>query len=128
MQFWNFSTVDANVLARELGEEGKGVQIATVVPFPYSDSTPLGREYLKRIGGLGKASFSSFEGFIAARVLVEGMRKAGKKLSRESLVDALGAMSAIDLGGHRLGYTAIDHGGTKLVELTIITGANTFRH
>ncbi len=127
MQFFNFSTVNANALARELGDEGRGVQIAQVVPFPYSDSTPLGREYLKRIGGTEKASFASFEGYIAARVLVEGLKKAGKKLSRESLVDALGGMAVIDLSGHRLGYTATDHGGSKLVELTIISGPNTFR-
>ncbi len=126
-QFWNFSTVGANALSRELGDEGRGVQITQVVPYPYSDSTPLGREYLKRIGGPEKASFASFEGYIAARVLVEGLKKAGKKLSRESLVDALGSLSAVDLSGHRIAYTPTDHGGSKLVELTIISGANTFR-
>ena len=127
MQFFNFSTVNANALARGLGDEGRGVQITQVVPFPYSDSTPLGREYLKRIGGTENASFASFEGYIAARVLVEGLKKAGKKLSRESLVDALGALTAIDLSGHKLAYSATDHGGSKLVELTIISGPNTFR-
>lgn len=126
-QFWNFSTVNANALARELGEDGRGVQVTQVVPFPYSDSTPLGREYLKKIGGPEQASFVSFEGYVAARVLVEGMKKAGKKLTRESLVDVLGAMTAIDLSGHKLGYSAADHGGSKLVELTIISGPNTFR-
>ena len=127
IQFCNFSTVNANALARELGDEGRGVQIAQVVPFPYSESTPLGREYLKRIGGAEKASFASFEGYIAARVLVEGLKKAGKKLSRESLVDALGGMATLDLSGYRLAYSATDHGGSKLVELTIISGTNTFR-
>ncbi len=126
-QLWNFSTVDANTLARELGDEGKGIQISQVVPFPYSDSTPLGREYLKRIGGIDKASFASFEGYIAAKVLVEGLKKAGKKVSRESLVDTLASMGPVDLSGHRIAYSATDHGGTKLVELTIISGANTFR-
>ena len=77
--------------------------------------------------GFEKASFASFEGYIAARVLVEGLKKAGKKLSRESLVDALGALTAIDLSGHKLAYSATDHGGSKLVELTIISGPNTFR-
>ena len=127
-QFWNVSFVGAKALANELGEDGRGVQISQVVPFPSSDVTPIVREYQKRIGGADKYSFTSLEGYIAARVLVEGLRRAGKNPTRESLVDGLASMGKVDLGGFTVNYTPTNHNGSSFVDLTIISGGGKFRH
>ena len=127
-QFWNVSFVGSKALARELGEEGRGVQISQVVPFPWSDVTPVVREYQKQIGTPDKYSFTSLEGYLAAKVLVEGLRRAGKTPTRESLVDALAGMGRTDLGGFTVTYTPTNHNGSDFIDLTIISRAGTFKH
>ena len=127
-QFWNVSFVGSKALSSELGDEGIGVQISQVVPFPWSDVNPIVRDYQKHIGGASNYSFTSLEGYIAARILVEGLKRAGKTPTRESLVDALAGMSKTDLGGFTVSYSPTNHNGSTFVDLTIISRAGTFRH
>ena len=127
-QFWNVSFVGSKALSSELGDEGIGVQISQVVPFPWSDVNPIVRDYQKHIGGASKYSFTSLEGYIAAKVLVEGLKRAGKNPTRESLVDALAGMGKTDLGGFTVSYSPTDHNGSTFVDLTIISRAGTFKH
>ena len=127
-QFWNVSFVGSKALSNELGEDGRGVQISQVVPFPWSDVNPIVREYQKRIGGRELYSFTSLEGYIAAKVLVEGLKRAGKNPTRESLVDGLASMGKVDLGGFTVNYTPTNHNGSSYVDLTIISRGGTFKH
>ncbi len=124
-QFCLLSSVGAKTLAAQLGDDGRGVEVSQVVPLPYSDSEPLGREYLKRIGGPAKASFASLEGYIAANIFVEALKKSGKAPTRETFVDALDKLGTIDLRGYRVKFSADNHNGSSLVELTVLgTGGN----
>ena len=127
-QFWNVSFVGSKALAGEMGEDGRGVQISQVVPFPFSDLNPVVREYQKRIGGADKVSFTSLEGYLAARVLVEGLKRAGKNPTRETLVDGLASIGKLDLGGFTVNYTPTNHNGSSFVDLTIISRGGTFKH
>ena len=127
-QFWNVSFVGSKALSNALGDEGRGVQISQVTPFPWTDATPIAREYQKRIGGPEKYSFTSLEGYIAAKVLVEGLKRAGKNPTRESLVDGMASMGKIDLGGFTVNYTPTNHNGSNYVDLTIISSGGKFRH
>ena len=124
-QFCLLSSVGAKTLAAQLGDEGRGVEVSQVVPLPYSDSEPLGREYLKRIGGPAKASFASLEGYIAANIFVEGLKKSGRTPTRESFIDALDKLGLIDLRGYRVKFSADNHNGSSFVDLTVLgTGGN----
>jgi branched-chain amino acid transport system substrate-binding protein len=125
--FWNVSFVGSKALSRELGESGRGVQISQVVPFPWSGESKVVREYQRDIGGEANYSFTSLEGYLAARVLVVGLKKAGKNLDRESLVDALANSGTTDFGGFKFTYGAQDHEGSNYVDLTIISKNGTFR-
>lgn len=127
-QFWNVSFVGSKALATELGDAGRGVQISQVVPFPFSDYNPIVREYQKRIGGADKSSFTSLEGYLAAKVLVEGLKRAGKNPTRESLVDGLSNLGKVDLGGFTVSYGPGNHNGSNFVDLTIISGDGKFKH
>lgn len=122
-----FSTVGAKTLVGLLGEEGRGVQISQVVPLPFTEADALAREYIKRVGGKENASFASFEGYIAAKVLVEGIKRSGKVLTRESLVDGLDKIGTLDLGGFRITYSPIDHVGSTFVDLTVVGANGAFR-
>ena len=126
-QFWNVSFVGSKALSNELGNEGRGVQISQVVPFPWTDTAPVVRDYQKRIGGEANYSFTSLEGFIAAKVLVEGLKKAGKNLTRESLVDAMARMGTVDVGGFKVTYSPENHNGSSFVDLTIISRNGVFK-
>ncbi|HEX4858736.1 MAG TPA: ABC transporter substrate-binding protein [Usitatibacteraceae bacterium] len=126
-QYWNVSFVGSKALANELGDDGRGVQISQVVPFPWSETVPVVREYQARIGGPENYSFTSLEGYLAAKVLVEGLKRAGKNPTREALVDKLSAAGKLDLGGFTVSYTPKDHSGSKFVDLTIISKNKTFK-
>lgn len=125
--FWNVSFVGSKALSQELGEAGRGVQISQVVPFPWSGEAKVVREYQRDIGGEENYSFTSLEGYLAAKVLVTGLKKAGKNLTRESFVDALASSGSTDFGGFKISYGAEDHDGSNYVDLTIISKGGKFK-
>ena len=121
-QFFNVSFVGSKALADELGEPGAGVTISQVVPFPYTPSSAIVREYQQRMTEAGNKDFdfSSMEGFLAAKVFTEGLRKAGKNLSRDSFTSALESLRDYNLGGFTVNYSAKSHEGSRYTDLTII--------
>jgi ABC-type branched-subunit amino acid transport system substrate-binding protein len=130
-QFASTSFVGASALANELKDQGTGVVVAQVVP-PYSkQSIPVVKEYQAAIEKhLGKKdySFTSLESYIAAKVLVEGMRRAGQNLTRESLIRALDSMQNVDVGGYIVDFNPKEHNGSRFVELTAISKAGRFAY
>jgi len=113
----------ASPLAKELGPAGSGVAITQVVPPPTRRSVPVVKEYQEAIEKqLGKKefSFTSLESYIAAKVTVEAIRRAGPKLTREGFMQALDGMKAYDAGGVLMVFSPTDHNGTNLVEITVI--------
>ena len=60
------------------------------------------------------------EGFLTAKVMVEGLQRAGKDLDARRLVDAMERMQDVDLGGFYVSYSPKNHAGSKFVDLTII--------
>ena len=120
--FWNVSFVGSAALAKELDKEGRGVQISQVVPFPWDNTLPVVKEYQRLMKAENKSiNFSSLEGFISAKVMVEGLRRAGKAPTREGLIKALETMDPYDVGGFKVAYRPNDHRGSRFVDLTIIS-------
>ncbi len=123
-QFFNVSFVGSKALAEELGDASSaGVSISQVVPFPYTPSASVVREYQQRMTEAGNKDFdfSSMEGFLAAKVLTEGLRRAGgKNLSRESFVTALESLRDYNMGGFTVNYSAKSHEGSRYTDLTTI--------
>ena len=129
-QFFNVSFVGSRALADELGDAGQGVVISQVVPFPYAQNTPMVREYQQRMTEAGQKDFdfSSLEGYLTARVLVEGLRRAGKNLTRDGLIAGLESMHDVNLGGFTVNYSARDHQASNFTDLTIIGRGGKFMH
>src|SRR5688572_16098053 len=119
--FYNVSLVGSKALADALGKDGVGVAISQVVPFPWGTSVPVVKEYqqLAKKSGFADYNFSALEGFLSAKVMVEGLRRAGRNPTREGLVEALEKMDA-DLGGFFVSYSPKNRAGSKFVDLTII--------
>jgi ABC-type branched-subunit amino acid transport system substrate-binding protein len=129
-QFFNVSFVGSRALADELGDAGLGVVISQVVPFPYGQNSTIVRDYQQRMTEAGQKDFdfSSLEGYLSARVLVEGLRRAGKNLTRDGLIAGLESMHDINLGGFNINYSAKDHQGSNYTDLTLIGSGGKFMH
>jgi len=122
-QFHNVSFVGSKALADALKDEGYGIAITQVVPFPWSSSgVRVVKEYQEIMTKAGNTdfNFSSLEGFIVGKVMVEGLRRAGKNLTREKLIAALEDMNNVDLGEFVVSFSPTNHSGSKYVNLTMI--------
>lgn len=121
--FVNISVVGSTALARELGADGAGVYITQVVPFPLDSSVPVVAEYqyaLAMVDPETEPNFVSLEGYLAGRLVVEGLRLAGPRPTQQGFLRALRSAETIDLGGFRLRYGDADNQGSDRVYLTVI--------
>jgi ABC-type branched-subunit amino acid transport system substrate-binding protein len=120
--FWNVSFVGSKALAKELDKEGRGIQISQVVPFPWDGSVPVVREYRKLLDEVkGEPGFGTLEGYIAAKVMVEGLRRAGRSLTRDGFIKAMESIQDYDVGGFKVSYGPGKRSGSSFVDLTIIS-------
>ena len=119
--FWSVSLVGGTGFAKMLGEkDSRGVQVSQVVPLPWDVSLPIVMEYRAAAEAAGvEPVFGSLEGYIAAKVMAEGIKRAGKKLSRDGFIRALES-APYDAGGYRVAYGPGNHHGSQFVDLTII--------
>lgn len=123
--FYNVSFVGTQALADELGKDGAGVVVTQVVPSPYNAARPIAREYLDAVrkGGADyQPNFSSMEGYLAARTLVEGLRRSPAKVSRDSLITSLESMGSQSFGGFNVSFSPASHVASTFVELSMLTG------
>lgn len=119
---YGLSVISSKQLIRELGDKAHGLVIAQVVPTPFRVDHPIVREYRQAADKAALAySHTSLEGYIAARTFTEGLRRAGKDLTRERLVAALEEMKDLDLGGVRVGFSPRRHVGMDFVDLTVVS-------
>ena len=121
----------ASPLGKELGKDGAGVAIAQDVPAPTKRSLPVVKEYQAAIEKqLGKKeySFTSLEAFIGAKVIVEALRRAGPKPTRDNFMAALDGMKDFDTGGYLINFSPTDHNGSSYVELAVIGKNLTFSY
>jgi branched-chain amino acid transport system substrate-binding protein len=122
--FYNVSFVGTQALADELGRDGLGIMISQVMPFPFSTTTQISREYLDAVGRTGadaRPNYSSMEGYLAAKVFTEGLRRAGRNPSREAFVGALESIQNASFGGFRVDFNAKHHVASSFVDLSMLT-------
>ena len=123
--FIALSPVGTNGLVKELGPDSRGVVVSQTVPYPWNPAIPVVKEYLNVLKSNPKTpvDFSTMEAYLAAKVLVEGLRRTGRDLTREKLIRAMESMKSYDVGGYEVGFSPSNHNGSTYVDLTVI-GAN----
>ena len=122
-QFINVSFVGTQALADELGKEGRGIMVSQVMPFPFSTTTGIAREYtdaVRKAGGDARPNYSSMEGYLAAKVLAEGLKRAGRTPTRDSLITGLESIQGVNFGGFSVDFSAKDHVASRFVDLSMI--------
>jgi branched-chain amino acid transport system substrate-binding protein len=118
------SLVGAGQLAEELGDQAFGISVTQLVPNPFKQVVEVSKEYNRLLNsadttGAKKPDYISFEGFIAAKVLCEALRRAGPALTRAGFLQALSAMK-VDLGGFEVKFSPDNRNGSEFVDMTMI--------
>ena len=62
------------------------------------------------------------EGYLAAKLFAEGLRRAGNKPTRESLLTGLESIGSQNFGGFAVSFGPGDHVASSFVELSMLTG------
>ncbi|HEY8605705.1 MAG TPA: ABC transporter substrate-binding protein [Noviherbaspirillum sp.] len=128
IQVMTLSNNSSQAFVRSLGANAQGVIVTQITPPANVLTTQLGQELqaLAKQHGI-VASYAAMEGYVAAKVLVEGLRRAGRNLTREGYMQALESIRNHDFGGIAIGYGPTDHTGSEFVEATIIGKDGAFR-
>lgn len=125
--FYNVSFVGTQALLTELGKDARGVVVSQVMPYPYSAGTAVAGEFLEALKTASvtnkelTANYSSIEGFVAAKVFVEAIRRAGRSQSREAFITAIQSLQNYQLGGFAVNFGPGQHTASKYVDLTVLT-------
>lgn len=112
-----------------LGENARGVIVTQVFPNERSVSYALIKEAqdLAKAAGLNGVSPAMMEGYAAAKVMVEGLRRAGANPTPQSLRNALESIRDFDLGGLKVNYSPTNHTGLDFADLSIVDSDGRFR-
>jgi hypothetical protein len=107
---------------RELGDLSRGLGFSMVVPSPFAAKNEIVRRYQADMQAAGTTDYSlpSLEGYINARVLVEGLRRTASAPNRDSLLAALGNIEMLDLGGVRVAFGKGRREGSSFVDVAVI--------
>jgi ABC-type branched-subunit amino acid transport system substrate-binding protein len=106
---------------KSLGDNARGVIVTQVFPYERSIAYSMVKEAQELARSKGsEVSPAMLEGYAAAKVLVEALRRAGPKPSRDKIQAALEGMRKFDLGGLELSFTPEDHTGLDFADLSII--------
>jgi branched-chain amino acid transport system substrate-binding protein len=83
-------------------------------PLPSETGFKIIQDYLKDAKAAGiEPDSAHVEGYLNADVFVEGLKQAGKDLTRQGLIHALEKLSNYDAGGVKISFSATDHQGIK---------------
>jgi branched-chain amino acid transport system substrate-binding protein len=129
--FYGFSVASVDVINRELKDQARGIILTQIMPSLRNTTIPVVAEYLKllREKSPGAApSASQFEGFVHAKLLVEGLRRAGRPLTTESFIKAMESAGEISFGRFVAKYSPQSHNGSSYVEMAIIDNEGQLRY
>jgi ABC-type branched-subunit amino acid transport system substrate-binding protein len=124
-QFVALSVTDGPQVVERIGADtAKGLAVTQVVPDPNARSIPLIREiqenHKKFAAKDAVLNHTMIEGYIAAKILCEGLKRAGANPTRKKLRDTLESMREYDIGGQYIAFSPSSHSGMNYVDITIL--------
>lgn len=129
--FYGFSVANVDLIRRDLKEQARGVVLAQIMPPLRNTTIPVVAEYhriLREKNPSAVPSAFELEGFVHAKLLVEGLRRAGRNLSTASFIKAMEDAGEISFGRFAAKYSPSSHNGSSYVELAIIDNAGQLRY
>ncbi len=129
--FYGFSIANVDLIRRDLREDGRGIVLAQIMPPLRNTTIPVVAEYhqlLRAKDPAARPSAFELEGFIHAKILVEGLRRAGRNLSTASFIKAMEEAGEISFGRFVARYSPTNHNGSSYVEPAIVDNAGQLRY
>jgi branched-chain amino acid transport system substrate-binding protein len=125
-KFYGLSIVSGALVADILGEAVRGLAISQVVPYPWAPIDPVAVEF-RQLADKAKVpvNYYTYEGYLNARVMLDGLRRAGRDATRPSLHAALRA-TRLTVAGMNVDFTGGDVTGSRFVELVQVTTGGRF--
>ena len=120
-QFLSLSNTSSSGYVKDLSHNARGVIVTQVYPYPFSD-TPIASKEFRKLAEEYKlaSSYSAMEGFLAAKVMTEALRRAGSNPTPASLIAAMERLD-MDLGGFSVAFNGHGRTGSEFMELTMIS-------
>jgi branched-chain amino acid transport system substrate-binding protein len=130
-QLFATSETDVEQLLSKLADEHvQGMAIAQVVPNPYKISSRLTKEFREAVAAAAtppQVSYAMMEGYVAGRVILEGLRRTKGRFSSDAVAAAMSNLGSVDLGGHVITFRPAQQNGSKYVELSIVSSSGRLR-
>lgn len=119
------SITDGPQVVKRIGKEtAHGLSIVQVVPDPTSRSLSVTRDLqddYRRFAPKGiELNHTLLEGYLAGKVLVEGLRRAGPNPTRKKLRESLESIRNFDAGGLNIRFAPDNHAGSDYLDITIL--------
>jgi len=127
--FVNISFVGSDALAKEVGEQGEGVVITQVVPFPWDANNKLIVRYqaaLKAADAAAQPGFVSLEGYMVGRLVIAALEQLDGEPTRKALMEKL-TTGTFDIDGVKIAFGANDNQGMDEVFVTVLQKDGTFK-
>ncbi|HSW08674.1 ABC transporter substrate-binding protein [Aquabacterium sp.] len=125
--FYGMSVVAGDQVAKAMGAKLRGLATSQVVPYPWSESDATALAFRKQCEAAKvPVAYHVYEGYLNALVLTEGLRRAGRNLTRATLHAAMRSLKA-RIGGVDIDYTGGDATGSRFVELVHVSSEGRFR-
>lgn len=124
-QIFSISVINGPELFKLAGENaGRGVGITQVMPSPHAGTAAVVKDYLKALktyAPQAAPSYTSFEEYVGAKVLVEGLKRLKGEATPGALIKALETVD-VDLGGFRVKFGPNQRIGSQFVDVTFLRG------
>lgn len=125
------SFVNPDELAESVGAAARGTLVSQVIPSPKSANQvtlPMVKDCADALAALNgtQLNYTSLESCIAAKTLLVALKKAGPRATREGVLQVMGSLGRVDLGGYVLDYSGGNRHGSHWVDLTMLSRGNRF--
>ncbi|MFN3987008.1 MAG: ABC transporter substrate-binding protein [Rhodocyclaceae bacterium] len=117
------SNVAGADFAGQLGSDCRGVGLTMVMPRPRSSmDVPIAGAFARSAQAARSVAVNeaSFEGYVAARLVVEALRRVEGPIGREQLVAALNGLGRFDLGGIPVDFSSSSGRVDRYVDLAVM--------
>ena len=124
--FYTLSTVGGNALTDTLGVQAAGLSVTQVVPFPWTSSSLIGRQFQAFCARHKiEASFASMEAYLGASLLVDALRRT-REVTPAKLAEALDSLPPREFGGFVGAFYGKARRAPAQVDLTVFTKGGKF--
>lgn len=121
---YTMGNADPELIWKVVGPQARGFVISQVFPNLNKTTVPLMRAFREDFAKYAKTAeaptYYNFEGYLAAKLIVEAMRKS-RDSSAEGVRRGLEQMHNFDLGGYVVDFSPKNHVGSNWVDLSILS-------